>query len=268
MSNLSSPRIARTSRIVTPARSVGSRVGAAITTAALLLGGSACASKKAADDPTFETKLEPSATLSAPASTPPSATASARPATSTAPATGPAITRLSVTGIRCDEFTDAGGWIGYVDVTWALTRGDNVQLYGPKSNDFLGGYDAASTSATFQMVCEPNTSFLIRAVPQKGSTAGSRRTYTGKWPNSPRTTKLTVTRGSCVIGLGDFTVNWTTQGADGVRIEVNGNSFPAGASGSKTLTNQTCGAGKAYPVRVVAYRGTSAGGYRETTLTW
>ncbi|MFI5835769.1 hypothetical protein ACIA5A_19035 [Micromonospora sp. NPDC051300] len=173
-----------------------------------------------------------------------------------------------MTNIRCNEFTDAGGWIGYVDVTWAITRGDNVQLYGPRTSNLLGGYDAATTANTFQLSCEPNAPFLIRAVPQNGSAPGTRRDFKGTWPNSPRTTSVTVRRGGCVTGLGDMTVTWTSQGADGVRILVNGTSFPDNAAGSRTLTNQTCGVGRSYPVRVTAFRGTVEGGYREAVLVW
>ncbi|MBB5868527.1 hypothetical protein F4553_001906 [Allocatelliglobosispora scoriae] len=220
----------------------------------------------------MQTTLDPSAAPDeVPASTQTPAVASPQPTVKTlpSPTAGPTVTTLAVTNIRCDESTDAGGWIGYVDVKWSIARGDNVQLYGPKSADFLGGYDAASSiSATFQLTCEPNTSFLISAVPQKGATSGTRRDYHGKWPNLPRTTALTVTRGSCVIGLGDITVAWKSQGASGVRILVNGNTFPDTANGTRKLTNQTCGAGKTYPIRVTAYRGEIAGRFVEKSVTW
>jgi hypothetical protein len=242
---------------------------AAATALTLALG--ACSNDApAAKGPQVQTTLGPSATPSEPP-----ASASSQPVASTQPSTKapppptePAVTNLTVTNIRCGEFTEAGGWIGYVDVKWGITRGDNVQLYGPKSADFLGGYDVASTSATFQLTCEPNTSFLIRAIPQKGSAPGTRRDYNGKWPNSPRTTALTVTRGSCVIGLGDITVTWTSQGASGVRVLVNGASFPDTANGTKKLTNQTCGVGQNYPIRVTAYQGEAAGGFLEKPVIW
>ncbi|MBB5867359.1 hypothetical protein F4553_000738 [Allocatelliglobosispora scoriae] len=244
---------------------------ALVAAAALIMVLGACSNNApTAHGPQVQTTLVPSAAPSeAPASDKSQAVGSTRPSTK-APlaATGPTVTHLTVTNIRCDEFTDAGGWIGYVDVEWGIARGDNVQLYGPKSTDFLGGYDVASTSATFQLTCEPNTPFLMRAVPQKGATSGTRRDYKGTWPNTPRTTALTATRGSCVIGLGDITVTWTSQGARGVRILVNGSTFPAAANGTKTLTNQICGAGKSYPVRVTAYQGDAAGGFLETLVTW
>ncbi|WP_155370199.1 hypothetical protein [Catellatospora vulcania] len=251
-------------------RRLGPLALAAATVLTMALG--ACSDNApAAKSPQVQLTLGPSATPGdAPASAQAQTVAPTQPTVKAPPSTptGPTITNLAVTGIRCDEFTDAGGWIGYVDVKWSIARGDNVQLYGPKSTDFLGGYDAGGTSATFQLVCEPNTSFVIRAVPQKGSASGTRRDYHGRWPDSPRTTALTVTRGSCVVGLGDITVTWTSKGAGGVRILVNGATFPDTANGTRKLTNQTCGVGKSYPIRVTPYRGEVAGRYLEKPVTW
>ncbi|GHJ47516.1 hypothetical protein Cs7R123_48580 [Catellatospora sp. TT07R-123] len=251
-------------------RRLGPLALAAATALTMVLG--ACSGNApAARSPQAPITHGPSATPGdAPASTQAQPVPSTQPTVKAPPPapTGPAVTNLAVTNIRCNEFTDAGGWIGYVDVKWSIARGDKVRLYGPKSTDSLGGYDAAGTSATFQLVCEPSTSFVIRAVPQKGSTVGTRRDYHGKWPDSPRTTALTVTKGGCVIGLGDITVTWTSRGAGGVRILVNGNTFPGTANGTRKLTNQTCGAGKSYPIRVTAYQGETAGAYLEKPATW
>jgi hypothetical protein len=252
-------------------------LGAAL--ALLLAGGAWIAIRTIADHDTPAAVPGPPAgsptTTSAPspdttATESASASASPGPRASSKP-TGPFMTSLKISNVSCVTNTPGGPWEGLVDVTWQAERADNVQLYGPDATNPLGGFDGASGEATFGFPCQPNGSFLLRAVPQLQSTAGSRKDVKGRWPDSARITDLTAVKRTCSGTTPNLDLHWSSRGADEVRLFLNGTQqftgYPTGPN-TGAVVYANCAAGQQYFIRAVAYKDGQPGASRDINITW
>lgn len=184
--------------------------------------------------------------------------------------TGPVMTSISVSHVQCQDRTH-NGWLGQVHVKWRAERADNVQLYGPDSHSALGGFDGDSGEDSFEFPCEPGGSFLIRAVPQMQSKAGQRKDYNGKWPNGARLVTFSVHKYACEGSSGQLEVEWTTDGADEVRLFLNGTQQFTDVSNEPnghTIVHANCSNGQHYFIRGVAYNNGKAGGSRNVDVSW
>ncbi|WP_117212939.1 serine/threonine-protein kinase [Allorhizocola rhizosphaerae] len=203
----------------------------------------------------------------------PSPTTTPSPTRSPGPSvepTGPAVASLNVSHVQCQNRSH-NGWLGEVTVKWRLARADNVQLLGPDAHSSLGGFHGDSGEETFEMPCVPGQSFLVRAVPQKQSSAGTRKDYNGKWPDGARLVTFSVHKYVCTGSSGQLEVEWTTDNADEVRLFLNGTQQFTGIPNgpSETVHVQVnCSNGQEYFIRGVAYKGGKAGGSRQVNIRW
>ncbi|MFD2763488.1 serine/threonine-protein kinase [Micromonospora eburnea] len=207
-----------------------------------------------------------SAAPNAPASAPQPGSTSPKPA-------GPAMTSIVVKNITCATSSPGGPWEGQFDVSWKATRADNVQLYGPTSSAFLGGFEGASGEATFAFPCTPNGSFLLRAVPRSQSAPGPYKDYKGRWPDSARVTNFTVSKLTCDGSAPNLELRWSSRGADEVHVFYNGDMAASlvglsGAANGSGVAYGDCTAGSSYFLRAVAYKNGVPGGSRDVHVKW
>ncbi|MEU8262182.1 serine/threonine-protein kinase [Micromonospora sp. NPDC048999] len=187
--------------------------------------------------------------------------------------TGPAMTSIVVKNITCMTNPQIGSWEGQFDVSWKAVRADNVQLSGPTASAFLGGFDGASGEATFSFPCTPNGTFLFRAVPQSGQTAGPYKDYKGRWPDATRVTNFTVSKLRCDGSAANLELRWSSRGADEVRVFYNGDMASSlvglsGAANGSGTAYWDCAPGTSFFLRAVAYKNGVPGGSRDVTVKW
>ncbi|MBB5866752.1 serine/threonine protein kinase [Allocatelliglobosispora scoriae] len=211
---------------------------------------------------------------------PVSASVSASPPASASPTVaGASIGELSVSNAECGNQRSDGTWRGSLKVSWRADGADAVKLSTQASGSGLGSF-GTSGSETFQLSCEPGTSFVLRATPYLRSTPGSAKEQRGSWPPAIRVASLKVSGYTCSTPghngdqQGSFKVQWSATGADEVRFFYEGDqdrryeNWPTSPNGTFEFSGRCDPGGSPKFVRAIAFKDGTAHGFRDVTIRW